>query len=184
MYTAIFAIDPGKTTGIAWGLYRLRGKVRDTLQGVELFGHAQVQGQSPVDSSAQILRHLIDFKGQLMVKGHDTPGVPEMPLVVIEDFILRPQAATQDREMLSPVRLTGTIEGMLWSTFSGMGPKVEFQMPSEAKGFATNERLAAWEVNVTGRHAKDALRHIAVRIGKEIQMQTKLKKLAHKHNRG
>lgn len=178
MYIAIFAIDPGKTTGLAWGLFGLRGTVAQTMINREMDGQAQVQGNGPVDSGTQIMQHLLKFRQQLETFGHQSASsVPAMPLVVIEDFILRPQMATKDPEMLSPVRMTGVIEGMCWSTFSGMGPKIEFQMPSEAKGFATDPRLVAWDLQLKGvRHAKDAWRHIAVRIGKEIQTQTRAKR--------
>lgn len=159
---AVFAVDPGKTTGVAWGVFRIRKTTGATLARGEGMDSAQVESGTDLWSAARVVDLFDEFVAAL--------GGQLEPVLVIEDFILRPQKANADRDMLSPVRLTGLIEGMVWERFAGPVCTI-YQMPSEAKGFATNVRMERWGVKTWGggRHAKDAWRHIAVYLAKEAQ---------------
>ena len=157
----VFAIDPGGTTGCAWGVFTWKGTVGKTVAEGPLLGSAQVSGSDELQHASEVLALLRQFSALC-----SRAGVRRVE-VVIEDFVLRPQIATKGREMLSPVRITALLEGL----YCGLNEKrLEYtlQGPSEAKGFATNERLAKWGVQTHGggRHAKDAWRHIAVYLAK------------------
>lgn len=167
---AVLAVDPGGTTGVAWGFFDLGGEsVGSILLGGgevrwgELTGSEQYQAAKILDIYSEIA-HLasiedIDFD------------------FVIEDFVLRPGRASAAREMLSPVRITSLVEGMLiartvgvdlvgeWERRRTESYRIWKQLPSAAKSFATNERLKRWGVYHKGmRHARDAWRHVALRL--------------------
>lgn len=169
MKLAVFAIDPGKTTGLAWGIFERKKSTMLTLSGGVSVGGAQVQGRDSLDTAHQIVEKWEAFGGSVGIQVGSVQNV-----LIIEDFILRPQTATSSREMLTPVEITGMIRGILWEALGVMGPNIVFQMPSEAKGFATNERLGRWGVpkEIVGRHSKDAWRHIAVYLAKRSQQQS------------
>lgn len=157
----VFAVDPGGTTGVAWGVFSWKGTVGKTLAGGELLGSAQITDADELSHTSEILAALEDFR--VLCR---RAGVRRVE-VVIEDFVLRPQIATKGREMLSPVRITAMIEAGHLGLYR---KRLEYtlQGPAEAKGFATNERLKKWGVQTHGggRHAKDAWRHIAVYLAK------------------
>lgn len=169
MKLAVFAIDPGKTTGLAWGIFERKKSTMLTLGSGVGVGGAQIQGRDSLDSAHQIVEKWETFGGSVGIQAGSVQSV-----LLIEDFILRPQKATADRDMLTPVEITGMIRGILWEALGIMGPDIVFQMPSEAKGFATNERLNRWGMppSLVGRHAKDAWRHIAVYLAKRSQKQS------------
>ncbi|AVE00713.1 RuvC-like resolvase [Gordonia phage Buggaboo] len=83
-------------------------------------------------------------------------GVPRT-VVVVEDFILRTQS--KGRDALSPVRITGGLDQLLWEGKNVPYPLTK-QQPSEAKSSVTDERLKLWGFYESGsRHARDADRH-------------------------
>lgn len=157
----VFAIDPGGTTGVAWGVFSWKGTVGKTVAEGQLMGSDQVGIDHEVEHAHEVLAHYERFCALC-----HRAGVKRIVLI-IEDFVLRPQVATKGREMLSPVRITAILEGIAWGRY---GAKLDYvlQGPSEAKGFATNDRLKRWGVQTHGggRHAKDAWRHIAVYLAK------------------
>lgn len=159
---AIFSVDPGKTTGLAWGVFRDAGTTARSLQFGKLTGDCHVQGIDSLDSARLIVERFHEFCSTFNRSKWD--GDVHL---VIEDFVLRPQKATADREMLTPVEITGLINGILYGVHGALMPVATYQMPNEAKGFATTERLKRWGVKVQGRHATDAWRHIALYIAKQ-----------------
>lgn len=81
-------------------------------------------------------------------------------LIVIEDFVLRER--TKDRSLLSPVRLTGHIQALLYK--STLDSSIELQ-PSSAKGVITDDRLKDAGFWQKGKpHANDAIRHLMIRL--------------------
>lgn len=170
---AIFAIDPGKTTGLAWGVFRDAGSTEQTLRFGKLTGDAQIQGLDSLDSARLIVEQLQTF--MKTVQRSKFGG--EIHLV-IEDFVLRPNDATADRAMLTPVEITAMVTGILFGVYGALMPVAVYQMPSEAKGFATTERLKAWGVRVRGWHAVDAWRHVAVFIAKQGVIASRQKRKA------
>lgn len=131
----VFAIDPGGTTGIAWGI---SGKVSDVMWE-EVGGDEVVQ-----------VKRIVSFIRKVAPK-----------YVVIEDsdhFLLR--GGTNLRKgALIPVRVTAMLEYALerkW--FNG---RILRQTPSQAKGVVTDVRLRTQRLWVSGHpHARDAIRHL------------------------
>jgi hypothetical protein len=77
--------------------------------------------------------------------------------VVLEDFVLR--QFNQDKDLLSPVRITAMIEYGMFEKRLGVSSR---QQPSEAKNVATDDRLKAWGLyrsEGAQQHARDAVRH-------------------------
>lgn len=135
----LFAIDPGEKTGVAiWD-----------------------------DEAKTLVTHevvTIDDEGiDELVKLIDTWG-PK--LLIVEDFVLRPSGIQSTaRSGLSPVRITsllmGFLRGRALNNEDAYCPAIELQMPAQAKGFATNERLKRWGWWVKGSaHKRDAVRHL------------------------
>ena len=148
----ILAFDPGGTTG--WSLLVLP----TTVDGQNVFNWPQ----------DVILRNKIDWiHGQVdcivnedNAVSHLTKLIDQWPAaaVVVEDFILRPHRNEMSRELLSPVRITAKLEHHLWKHNREMW----LQMPSQAKGVCSDERLRAWGVYTREggmQHARDADRH-------------------------
>ena len=91
-----------------------------------------------------------------MWAAHVTPG---QLLVVAEDFIITPQTAKKSRQTWS-LEVIGV---MKYTLREHQHPELVLQRPSDAKGFATNDRLKSvgwWTVG--HQHANDAARHMMV----------------------
>ena len=168
------SIDPGVTTGLAWGVFDLGAEsVGEALLNGSKTGFAEATGseQWQVSSIVGMWEELEAYC--------KSEGIPCE--IIIEDFILRPGRASADRAQLAPVRITAMLEGLLLGRevglVAGLGaeafreitgtamPPIVKQQVSAAKGFATRERLERWGCwKVAMRHSRDAWRHIALRI--------------------
>lgn len=90
-------------------------------------------------------------------------------LLVVEDFIPN-RIRSSERAVLGPVRIASALEGMLVRVMFGVGRAVRYQLPSEAKGYGTDDRLRRWGLWTVGReHARDAGRHFALAIAKSCE---------------
>jgi len=155
------AIDPGGTSGVAMALLNaskaqttqqlLRRAVRKKAFTV---GELTAKGKNAETRQAEKLYdEWVKFKFVANVE----KGIP-LPYIylVVEDFQLRQRSVD-----LSPVKIT-------WGLLS-LIPEDEMlmQQPSEAKSYATNERLRKWGVWTVGKeHGRDAVRHLALRASK------------------
>lgn len=165
------AVDPGGTTGLAWGVYDIdEDSIVTRLESGTMVGEGQVTGGEPYQC-AKIYQHWSEFSSWCSGEGVPTT-------LIIEDFILRPGKATADREGLSPIRITAMLEGVLmagavgtynaaepdWEVHAAsVMPRVVKQSPAQAKGFATKERLKRWGQWAVGmQHARDARRHVCL----------------------
>lgn len=173
---AVMAVDPGGTTGIAWGVFNLHHEsIVDILDDREFDGDDEITGPE-VWQAVQIVERWIDFEMFARIKFNCHESV-----LVFEDFVLRVGKGTSDRVGISPVRITSLVEGMLTNKYVGTshpmseelwflsqrlkGVPLKLQQPGAAKGFATKERLQRWNLwTGTGRHARDAWRHICLAI--------------------
>lgn len=170
----IMAIDPGETTGVAQGFFRVKGgTTRDTLGRAARKGALRVEeivaaeayrgGRFDGTIQAALLYRLWQrFQFQSM---EWTVPVP-YTFLVIENFALRQRSAN-----LAPVRVTEALLGMLcspsgtWAAAPRLDTALRFQEPSEAMGYARNDRLKNWSVYPLTRgkeHARDALRHLCL----------------------
>jgi hypothetical protein len=173
-WVGIVAVDPGVTTGMAWGIYNINAdSVGASLREGEMVGWGELTG-SEQWQAGQVVGLWEELTGVCVERGIGCD-------LVLEDFILRPGRATADRAQLAPVRIISLIEGMIlargigidcplgregWETMGGevLRPVVK-QTPAAAKTFATSDRLKAWGVWKTSmRHSRDAWRHTALRI--------------------
>lgn len=171
---AIMTVDPGGTTGVAWGLYDVEGEsVGDILSGGLMTGCGQVTGSEEWQAS-HICELWRDFEMFARIK-HDC----NEHVLVFEDFVLRVGSGSSDRVGLAPVRITSLVYGMLLARHVGtVAPLGEggwelsraadmipwkLQQVSAAKSFATKDRLTRWGLWKPGmQHARDAWRHVAL----------------------
>lgn len=157
----IIGLDPGGTTGWAYMNVAPEALIDPNeriLDNIILHSHGQVDctGFLETTGTSDIIRLLSQYPGAF---------------VVIEDFI--PRQLNQSREFLSPVRIGAVLRWWL----SIKGRNFTFQMPSEAKTTATDDRLHAWKGKSVPRglyqddkmvHARDADRHVITFLRKAI----------------
>lgn len=181
---SVFAVDPGETTGWAWGCVSYK-ELRSVAGGdgswAALFGGLISSGRfqcgqvevyrgslSSSGSAARVAMQeamaVLDLSvtlDQLHVASFDVSGgsVGWVTDVVLEDFILR--QGTQARNLLSPVRLSAGLAQEVLRSNRLIG--VTMQSASDAKSVVTDDRLRAlglWQVGQ--QHARDACRHLAL----------------------
>lgn len=167
----VVAIDPGGTTG--WSVMQVHPDALAypdvaLLDSIEYWANGQIDcGAQKGDRgtvSADAAKGRATGAVGVSVSG-EAAGVAELTelvrsfpeaAVVIEDFILR--QFRQDRDLLSPVRVTAALSQQMWLDRRGFFT----QQPSMAKGTITDERLKKWGMyNRAGgmQHARDADRH-------------------------
>jgi hypothetical protein len=174
-------VDPGGTTGVAQGLFNTKGGRLSTKallsravrkEAIRVAQVVPAESPGPRAESAHVAailyRAWLDFNYRATVElGVNVPDVH----LVIEDFQLRQRSAE-----LSPVEVTHAFLAYLrgetgtWAAMS-LSPegRLHFQAASEAKTYATNDRLKAWGVyglTVGKEHGRDAVRHLALRASK------------------
>lgn len=146
----LLAVDPGRTTGVAGGVVRLRSDslARDVLVAAHEEGRLwtdEISGTA-TEQAAEIVA--------LVARSRST-------LLVIEDFALRSRNAD-----LAPVEILSALDAL--RARDGL-PAAERQMPSAAKSYLTNERMRDWGLWVVGSpHERDALRHLALAVSRKI----------------
>lgn len=159
---AVFAVDPGGTSGWASAVLRNRGSVRQTLRRASrkgTFEAGQTRG-SYDDQAWELFELYLGFR----YRAHTELGVPVANIdLVIEDFQLRQMAVE-----LTPVEIRAAL---VVSTRALHNRPIVYQQPSQALSFATSDRLRDWGVWVTGfggrlEHAADATRHLSLRVAK------------------
>lgn len=177
---AIMTVDPGGTTGVAQGLFKVVGEpttsklmrraVRKKVVRVDQVVPASAYRETVAASTSmaiQVYRAWNKFQFKALVE----LGIP-MPYIflVFERFQLR----QRDTE-LSPVEVThatlallaaGEIDpnGMTWPSIR-WDQQLRFQEPSTAMTYATGERLrlwGLWDLTKGKDHARDATKHLAL----------------------
>lgn len=182
---SVFAIDPGETSGWAWACVGVKEPAKDRATGGMslalrhrsgtlgadrrvLWGQVPTRVNDPVsgrpyetwESESIHARELVCLMKMCQGMGARSSSglVPEISTVVMEDFILR--EGTQDRSLLSPVRLEARTEAYVFED-DELEVDVHLQSASDMKRTVTEERLKRWGFWVPGqRHARDALRHL------------------------
>lgn len=177
---AIMAVDPGGTSGVAFGLLNAKRNVDGTLRGLlkravkrKAIWTTEAKGEA-WEQAWYLGNAWAAFHFRCVVElGIDAPDVH----LVLERFQLRNLHAD-----LAPVSVTHALMALLYKMpyshvgdATAMNPsnvdegfwplgEVEFQEPSVAKRYATNQRLRDWGVWVVGsEHKRDATRHLCVK---------------------
>lgn len=167
-YFTVVAVDPGQTTGMARAVVVVETVLSLGVPAAiaesarfDMFHTFQVPTSSGKRSLA--LRELEAVSNQMQWIRHlDSRTRHHVDEVVIEDFLLRQR--TMDRSLLSPVRLTAMLQGMLMED-TGVDVRTCLQQPSAAKSVVKDERLKKWGMWIQGQqHARDACRHLALRL--------------------
>lgn len=167
----VFWVDPGGTTG--WSVMKVHPQALvdpevKILENIEHWAHGQINSMDYADGWP---REIFDGSGRLeytdlgaemmLAECRVAEEILEIfdmfpgAVMGIEDFI--PQRLDKGRDFLSPVRITSMLDFGL----SQRGFQSFRQMPSEATGTATNERLKSWGLYSSDGmvHARDADRH-------------------------
>ena len=152
---AFFFVDPGGTSGVAAAHIELKGTLKKTLQeGVLMKKSVEVKGKW-FDQAKEISDMAIRFLFTAQVER----GIPAQNIYIgFENYTRRPGAYDNN---LEPVYVTAATSAFLWVH----DRELDFIMaePSQAKTFATNERLKLWGLYEVGsEHKRDAYRHLAL----------------------
>lgn len=163
----IFAVDPGGSTGLAWGIFNPKAEIGDSLRGRLYAGSATVSGEIPNQIRAVAKRWHYFYRS--CVKEHFM--APEDVWYVVENFIYDGGSYAGDSAKVSTALIWG-VEGYRmgradeWSSRRGrreiIMPQMVLQSAGDAKGFATSNRIKEWELWVKGRdHERSAWQHVA-----------------------
>lgn len=158
MRFGVFALDPGGSSGLAWGVVQEAGSVAERIAAMESAGTATVSDPDWLEQAKQIAARWRTFRDDCQAQGI-------LAYYVCEDFILT-HLGSSDRTGLYPVWIGAATVGIL----SGSGEPVDvwWQQPSVAKTYATDERLKRWGLWVRGKeHERDACRHLALFLATE-----------------
>jgi hypothetical protein len=161
---AIFAVDPGTTTGVARGVFGICESVWDGVASAQ-WESWEVEGKPSVQAW-EIMGEFLDWRNSL-----DGNGSPMSAHFVIEDFVVRlGQGASSRRELLDPVRVASGCEALAWTRGGLRWVTIEYQQPSEMSTY-TNKRLrdhGMW-VRGAGDHRHDAIKHMIRRYARAIK---------------
>jgi hypothetical protein len=159
------AVDPGTTTGCAAGVFHAAAEVAGCLADGE-WETWEVTG-SPAEQAWEIMDEYRDRQVRWNLAGI---AFPDMHLVC-ESFALRlkkAHGAGSDQRMHDPIRVANGMETLsLHYQLNDLRQwaKIEYQSPSEAKSYVTNERMRRWGAWVKGsEHKRDATRHMVKKI--------------------
>jgi len=162
---AIMAVDPGTTTGVVAGLFHPAADIQTCIANSE-WESWEVEG-TPAEQGWQIMDEFKDLQAEWNLAGVALPDIH----LVSESFALRlkkAHGAGSDQHMLDPVRVIESMETLaLRRSEQGYRQwvRIEYQLPSEAKGYVTNERMKRWGAWVVGsEHKRDAVRHLLKKI--------------------
>jgi DNA-binding transcriptional LysR family regulator len=155
----LYAVDPGGATGAARGLFLPQATVAETLKAHAV--EAREFRGDPIEQGWAIARDFLEW----MLKLEDAGLSPRRIKLVFEGFNLRQMAVD-----LSPVEVTTAVRTALAG--EGWARAPEFQSASQAKSFATGDRLKLWGLYDVGRgsdHKRDALRHLALGVSRSLR---------------
>lgn len=153
-HPVVVSIDPGVATG--WSVIQVH---RDALD--------PKLGDGSVSGDCNILDNILHSAYGTFVSGGTDPGecivanlimdlITEWPFaaIVLEDFILR--MLSQDRDLLSPVRINAKVEQLCFLA----GREVVKTSPATAKSSVPDDRLQRWGFPLSSiTHENDARRH-------------------------
>lgn len=151
---AVFAVDPGGTTGVAAAYIEPKVTIKETLLSLPVRKSVEVEGDW-IEQADQIATMMNEF----VYNAHVGAGIPHKRIhFVFEDFVLRMPARTTN---LTSVWVIACAVGR-YGPMNGVD--VAWQSAGDAKSFASDSRLKLWDLWVRGStHERDAWRHVALR---------------------
>lgn len=161
---AIFAVDPGKHTGVAWAIVdETADTVADALPKKKFSGSATVEG-----SEMEQARELFDLWEQFKVGAVRKHKIdPDDVELVIEAFTLIPGHHAGGKEGISPARIGWAFEAYR----QGRGDKyrkrkhVTEAVWQEPGAMRNKKHLKKWDCWVVGReHERSAFCHLGERL--------------------
>ena len=165
---AIFAVDPGGSTGIAWGTF-----YKDAMTVEEALATRIGSGQLTVEDTDRNQVVSITQKWRGLYKSWVGMGIdPSECYMVIESFVLGPKTPSGK----DPLRAINIGQGIYYYRLGQAHEHdrwncptapviVYWQTPAQASGYAKDARLKDWGVWIKGKdHERSAWRHAALRI--------------------
>lgn len=156
-----FALDPGLSSAMAWGITRDEKSVARRIAAIHDSGSDTLIEPNWLLQGRIISQRVASFRTYCHKKGLPT-------YFVCEDFILK-AFKTSERAQLYPVWVAAAVMGYRQGISDayeagGFGPtapvEAVWQQPSQAKTYATDERLRRWGYWIRGKeHERDAWRH-------------------------
>lgn len=171
----IIGLDVGVTTGMAYG--RFNPELRDraglwvALARGRGVGWKELKANDITTAGLLVAKEVMDVIADWNLRGLGTDDV----FVIIEDFQVRKDLiGGSKKDKLAPVFVAGLVSGVLVG--KGWGRGVRYHSSSTSKSKASDERLKIWATLSHGsagwirgkRHARDAMRLIAVGLDKEV----------------
>ena len=172
-YHAIFAVDPGNHTGVAWSLVPDMGSIKGSLLARLGEGSATLTGDE--------LCQAVELFGLWQRFRSDAfrSGIPDSNVhLVIERFTLRGGQHAAGRDGTSPERMAWAFEGYRFGRYSTYRKKksyipITWQNPAD-HAFATRPRLESWGCWVVGReHERTAYGHLAFKLSKLLKVRAR-----------
>ena len=168
----VMAIDPGGTTGVAWGVFdedECGESVTTLMLGLVSGDSCEVSGDER-EQAVSLAQLWNEFYFECTVeRGMRSDDVR----LVVEDWTPRLPLKSGERVVFYPVRIPAMLEGLLgvkWFGAVWQSRGVEYQMPSLAMRFGTNARLRRWGRWVKGSdHRRDAWRHVGAYLSSELR---------------
>lgn len=168
----IFAVDAGRTTGVAAGAVTLSGSIQEIFERDPLDVY-QVSCENPkvpewyceVEGAKEIAAGFLngrrDWLRERLCEEHI--------FFVFEDFVLNRQSQNYQRAGISSARVMSLVMGMLEMARPRVAVNYVPQTPADAKTRWTSERLrrsGLWTVGL--EHGRDATRHAALFVARNI----------------
>lgn len=159
---AIFAVDPGTTSGVARGIFPAKSDSVWLGLAAGKWESWTTEGE-PARQGWEIIGEYADWLGWPEMKPMKKKGV-RIHILAIEDFVVRlGTGASSKRELLDPVRVATACDTLCIQRNGLRWAFPQLQQPSQAKSFATNERLRKHKLWAKGsEHRRDAVRHMCL----------------------
>lgn len=179
---AIFALDPGGSSGLAWGVFDTSPDltVAEAMRSRLHADSTTVVGDE-YEQIKLIATFWMTFYRECVYERLLDPQAVEF---VCEDFVQRPGPTPGGKEGQSPIRIMWGVEGYRMGRadeFKGRkinskarihAPRMILQLPSDSSAYGTKQRLKDWNCWVVGReHERSAWKHVALRVARIQRLQ-------------
>jgi len=159
---AVFAVDPGGTTGVYAGWVELRSTRKETLREGILRSRAEEVTGDFVEQAHKLYGMFCKFN---FVANENYIPVPQRH-VAVEDFVLRRRQEGGATGNLTSCWVAAAFAYSLRGIHDFSG-EIDWQQPSSAKTLMTDARLRESGLWIVGsEHKRDAARHFGLKVDK------------------